>query len=124
MCIYCRVEKVNAQVITRSRTGNLPVSLRAAEPIEIGSKILVSSKATVEEIKEKMEQQLRQQRAAHQQKRALEMKNSTQIMKLVGNATQGKIISHIFYFIDISLTYLHFGVVKLQFIDTFFTFYI
>lgn len=35
--------------------------------------MVVSSKATPEEIKEKMEQQLRIQRAAHHQKRALEM---------------------------------------------------
>lgn len=38
-----------------------------------GNKVVVSSKATPEEIKEKMEQQLRIQRAAHHQKRALEM---------------------------------------------------
>lgn len=35
----------------------------------------VTHKASPEEIKEKMEQQLRMQRAAHQQKRALEVKN-------------------------------------------------
>lgn len=39
------------------------------------SKVAVTHKASPEEIKEKMEQQLRMQRAAHQQKRALEVKN-------------------------------------------------
>lgn len=37
--------------------------------------IVVSSKATPEQIKERMEQQLRLQRAAHNQKRADELKN-------------------------------------------------
>ncbi|XP_015175523.1 PREDICTED: nucleosome-remodeling factor subunit NURF301 isoform X2 [Polistes dominula] len=55
---------------------------------------LVSGKATPEEIKEKMEQQLRMQRAAHQQKRALEtLKNpansaspNTQLVKVTSNS--------------------------------------
>lgn len=57
-----RSDKANAHVVTRSRSGSL-----AASKLET-----VSGKATPEEIKEKMEQQLRMQRAAHQQKRALE----------------------------------------------------
>ncbi|XP_014482955.1 PREDICTED: nucleosome-remodeling factor subunit NURF301 isoform X2 [Dinoponera quadriceps] len=56
---------------------------------------LVSGKATPEEIKEKMEQQLRMQRAAHQQKRALETlkspANSTspsaQLVKVTANSS-------------------------------------
>ncbi|XP_011866666.1 PREDICTED: nucleosome-remodeling factor subunit NURF301 isoform X2 [Vollenhovia emeryi] len=57
---------------------------------------LVSGKATPEEIKEKMEQQLRLQRAAHQQKRALEtFKNqstnstspATQLVKVTANSS-------------------------------------
>ncbi|KAL0125669.1 hypothetical protein PUN28_004623 [Cardiocondyla obscurior] len=57
---------------------------------------LVSGKATPEEIKEKMEQQLRLQRAAHQQKRALETyKNqstnstspATQLVKVTANSS-------------------------------------
>lgn len=55
---------------------------------------LVSGKATPEEIKEKMEQQLRMQRAAHQQKRALETLKSpansgspTQVVKVTTNST-------------------------------------
>lgn len=63
---------------------------------------LVSGKATPEEIKEKMEQQLRIQRAAHQQKRALEtLKNQpanstspvTQLVKVTANSSHGKSIT-------------------------------
>ncbi|XP_057659195.1 nucleosome-remodeling factor subunit NURF301 isoform X2 [Diorhabda carinulata] len=57
----------------KSRTGNLPPSKPLIEAPDI--KVAVSGKATAEEIKEKMEQQLRLQRAAHQQKRALDVKN-------------------------------------------------
>jgi len=60
---------------------------------------LVSGKATPEEIKEKMEQQLRMQRAAHQQKRALEtLKNqpvnssTTQLVKVTANSSHGKLM--------------------------------
>ena len=58
---------------------------------------LVSGKATPEEIKEKMEQQLRIQRAAHQQKRALETLKSpansaspTQLLKVTANSGHGE----------------------------------
>lgn len=52
---------------------------------------VVMNKASAEEIKEKMEQQLRMQRVAHQQKRALEMKTPQgQVIKMVGNTAQGK----------------------------------
>lgn len=59
---------------------------------------LVIGKATPEEIKEKMEQQLRMQRAAHQQKRALETLKSqpanstspaTQLVKVTANSSHG-----------------------------------
>lgn len=82
------------QPITRTSTGKLPLTRvhnAAAGDANNGSnnnhaattsggngashKVLVSSKATPDEIKERMEQQLRLQRAAHHQKRALEMKN-------------------------------------------------
>ncbi|CAB0041624.1 unnamed protein product [Trichogramma brassicae] len=96
-----RVEKANAQIMTRSRSGG-------PQTMVIGNKgnssfsssdHLVSGKATPEEIKEKMEQQLRQQRAAHQQKRALEnLKNLgtpgtpgtpvTQLVKVTSNSIQ------------------------------------
>lgn len=91
-----RLEKANAQVITRSRTGNLPpqriidngdTSTGTATPPTSRN----ITKATPDEIKEKMEQQLRIQRAAHQQKRALELKTSQGgVVKMVTNATQGK----------------------------------
>lgn len=52
---------------------------------------VVMNKASADEIKEKMEQQLRIQRAAHQQKRALEMKTPQgQMIKMVGTTAQGK----------------------------------
>lgn len=69
--------------MTRTATGKLPthrVSEAAANrvtassaPAENPNKVVVSHKATPEEIKEKMEEQLRIQRAAHNKKRALEM---------------------------------------------------
>ncbi|XP_012274975.1 nucleosome-remodeling factor subunit NURF301 isoform X2 [Orussus abietinus] len=93
----------------RSRSG-VPQSVVVSSNRGIGSNAgladhLVSGKATPEEIKEKMEQQLRMQRAAHQQKRALEtLKNpanpatsSSQLVK-VSNSNQdvpGKVVSKI-----------------------------
>lgn len=88
LLILFRLEKANAQVITRSRTGNLPPQ-RAIIDASGDIKVTVSGKASAEEIKEKMEQQLRLQRAAHQQKRALEVKNS-KIIEMVPGTTQGK----------------------------------
>lgn len=86
---YRRVEKANQQVITRSRTGNLPPAKPVVEATEV--KPTITGKATAEEIKEKMEQQLRLQRAAHQQKRALEIKNVKpgQLLEMVGSTAQG-----------------------------------
>ncbi|XP_031848361.1 nucleosome-remodeling factor subunit NURF301 E(bx) isoform X4 [Nomia melanderi] len=92
-----RLEKANAQIITRSRSGQ-PQSAGAGSNRNSGSTTgigdqLVSGKATPEEIKEKMEQQLRMQRAAHQQKRALETLKSpansaspTQLVKVTANS--------------------------------------
>lgn len=66
------------------------------------NKVVVSGKASAEEIKEKMEQQLKLQRAAHQQKRAMEIKNSSgQIIKMVGSTAQGKLIFNLFFEINI-----------------------
>ncbi|XP_076233089.1 nucleosome-remodeling factor subunit NURF301 E(bx) isoform X2 [Calliopsis andreniformis] len=93
-----RLEKANAQIITRSRSSQ-PQSAGIGANRSAGSNSgisdqLVSGKATPEEIKEKMEQQLRMQRAAHQQKRALETLKSpansaspTQIVKVTANST-------------------------------------
>ncbi|XP_072386734.1 nucleosome-remodeling factor subunit NURF301 isoform X2 [Diabrotica undecimpunctata] len=73
----------------KSRTGNLPPAKPTIEAPDI--KVAVSGKATPEEIKEKMEQQLRLQRAAHQQKRALEVKNlglKSGVLEMVGSTAQ------------------------------------
>ncbi|CAL7947538.1 unnamed protein product [Xylocopa violacea] len=91
-----RLEKANAQIITRSRSGQPQSAVgsnrNAGSNSGIGDQ-LVSGKATPEEIKEKMEQQLRMQRAAHQQKRALETLKSpassgspTQVVKVTANS--------------------------------------
>lgn len=92
-----RLEKANAQIITRSRSGQPQSAVgsnRNAGSNSGMSDQLVSGKATPEEIKEKMEQQLRMQRAAHQQKRALETLKSpansgspTQVVKVTTNST-------------------------------------
>lgn len=82
---FYRQERANiaAQPITtRTTTGKLPAvrtsNAASNESTSSGSnsanRVIVNSKATPEEIKEKMEQQLRIQRAAHHQKRALEQK--------------------------------------------------
>ncbi|CAK9823195.1 Nucleosome-remodeling factor subunit NURF301 [Anthophora retusa] len=91
-----RLEKANAQIITRSRSGQPQSAVgsnRNAGSNSGMSDQLVSGKATPEEIKEKMEQQLRMQRAAHQQKRALETLKSpassgspTQVVKVTANS--------------------------------------
>ncbi|XP_012142204.1 nucleosome-remodeling factor subunit NURF301 E(bx) isoform X2 [Megachile rotundata] len=91
-----RLEKANAQIITRSRSGQPQSAVGSNRNAGSNSGIsdqLVSGKATPEEIKEKMEQQLRMQRAAHQQKRALETLKSpansgspTQLVKVTANS--------------------------------------
>ncbi|XP_029040603.1 nucleosome-remodeling factor subunit NURF301 isoform X2 [Osmia bicornis bicornis] len=91
-----RLEKANAQIITRSRSGLPQSAVGSNRNTGSSSGIsdqLVSGKATPEEIKEKMEQQLRMQRAAHQQKRALETLKSpansgspTQLVKVTANS--------------------------------------
>lgn len=63
-----RVER--AVPITRTSTGKLPLSRSDQKEVAIVS---TTTKVSAQEIKEKMEQQLRMQRAAHQQKRAQEM---------------------------------------------------
>ena len=97
-CVTFRVEKTNAQIITRSRSGG-PQTLVNAKggSAHNSSDQLVSGKATPEEIKEKMEQQLKLQRAAHQQRRALEhlktpgnsASSVAQVLKVNTNSNQG-----------------------------------
>uniref|UniRef100_A0A2M4CMW7 Putative nucleosome remodeling factor subunit n=1 Tax=Anopheles darlingi TaxID=43151 RepID=A0A2M4CMW7_ANODA len=74
------------QPVTRNSTGKLPVnrqndtsspagvSANKSSTLSTSSSTVISTKTSREEINEKMEQQLRIQRAAHNQKRALEMK--------------------------------------------------
>ncbi|CAG2060925.1 unnamed protein product [Timema podura] len=84
-----RLERANAQVVTRSRSGALTPKPVTADSGAAGGKMeTVSGKATPEEIKEKMEQQLRIQRAAHQQKRAFEKSPAGQMLKVVPTTQQ------------------------------------
>lgn len=108
MCLCCfllfisRLEKTNAQVVTRSRSGSIApktgsdAGTTAAGVGTTGKLEIVSGKATPEEIKEKMEQQLKMQRAAHQQKRALETLKmpSGQVLKVVPTTQQGELLLH------------------------------
>lgn len=65
--------------ISATSTTTTTNSLLTATPNSNSSmKAISGPKSTPEEIKEKMEQQLRLQRAAHHQKRALEMQKSSQ----------------------------------------------
>lgn len=77
-----KLAAASAQPVTRNSTGKLPISNRNNDPSSVSSPAggltkagsAINSKASREEINEKMEQQLRLQRAAHNQKRALELK--------------------------------------------------
>ncbi|XP_063224982.1 nucleosome-remodeling factor subunit NURF301 isoform X2 [Bacillus rossius redtenbacheri] len=88
-----RLERANAQVVTRSRSGSLAPKTDLAPAGGAAKVETVSGKATPEEIKEKMEQQLRMQRAAHQQKRALETSLKVpvtgQVLKMVPSTQSG-----------------------------------
>lgn len=121
-----RLEKANAQIITRSRSGQPQTVVvsgnRAVGSITSGDQ--VSGKSTPEEIKEKMEQQLRLQRAAHQQKRALEnLKNPgtpgtpvTQLVKVTTNNAQGMFTYFILFFI-LFLHYIRSDSIRTLFLD-------
>ncbi|KAJ8687395.1 hypothetical protein QAD02_023189 [Eretmocerus hayati] len=87
-----RLDKANAQIITRSRS-SVPQTVVVSNSRNASTDQLISGKNTSEEIKEKMELQLRAQRVAHQQKRALETMKTpgtpgTQIVKVAGNSGQ------------------------------------
>lgn len=84
-------EKQEKTMTTRTVTGKLPpqrhiladtstgnTQSNANKTIVTKTTIVVGPKATPEEIKEKMEQQLRIQRAAHNQKRQLELQKQQQ----------------------------------------------
>ncbi|EEB14731.1 fetal alzheimer antigen, falz, putative [Pediculus humanus corporis] len=84
---YCdKLEKTNNMTLTRSRTGTLtPKTEIKIEASTIKAENIIT-KGTPEEIKEKMEMQLRAQRAAHYQKKSVETMVKTtggQIIKLL-----------------------------------------
>ena len=89
------------KTVTRTVSGKLPsqrqndasASNSPAGGSSSGTKTLVvGSKSTPDEIKEKMEQQLKLQRAAHQQKRSLEVKPQQQTGKNNINHKYGKVL--------------------------------
>lgn len=86
--------KANAQVLTRSRS-IVPNPTNTGNRGSIGViNDQLTAKSTPEEIKEKMELQLKIQRAAHQQKRQLEHRASpggtnTQMIKVASGTNQG-----------------------------------
>lgn len=105
--IFDRFERAQLQPVTRTLTGKLPVTRLASDvvstpnrpgaivksvtqsPIVNSKQIVVGHKASAEEIKEKMEQELRAQRAEHHKKRTLEMMQQK----------KGKRVCRSFYFI-------------------------
>ncbi|KAE8752789.1 hypothetical protein FOCC_FOCC000527 [Frankliniella occidentalis] len=79
------LERQATQTLTRARSGALTAqsgSLSKDANAQRSDSPLNVVKGNPAEIKEKMEQQLRMQRAAHQQKRALE--SGTQVVKMAG----------------------------------------
>lgn len=86
---FNRFERAQLQPVTRTLTGKLPITrpatdaistpnrtgaiVKSVTPIVNSKQIVVGHKASAEEIKEKMEQELRAQRAEHHKKRTLEM---------------------------------------------------
>lgn len=90
-----RVEKAQQNVTptgTRSRTSLTNAGTKTTE-------VKVEPKATAEEIKDKLEQQLKLQRAAHQQKKSLDKSatnassvSTQQVIKILPNSAQQGII--------------------------------
>lgn len=88
---FNRLEKALLQPVTRTSTGKLPPTranadtpthnrtnvvvktVSTASPLANSKQVSIGQKASAEEIKEKMEQELRLQRAEHHKKRTLEM---------------------------------------------------
>lgn len=88
---FNRLEKALLQPVTRTSTGKLPAArsntetpvqnrtnvatkvVSTASPLANSKQLSIGHKASAEEIKEKMEQELRAQRAEHHKKRTLEM---------------------------------------------------
>lgn len=79
--ILIRLER---STITRTTTGKLPIQKSSSEAWSASSAMrntpsaaIMKNAATSEEIKEKMERELKLQRAAHHQKRTLEMQKNS-----------------------------------------------
>lgn len=74
--------------VTRTATGKLPPARQyeVASPVNSSNSTvtkITTIKQTSEEIKEKMEQQLKLQRAAHHQKRALEQQGNYKCLLVI-----------------------------------------
>lgn len=65
--------RANAETPVQNRTNAVVKSGSTASPANNSKQVSIGSKASAEEIKEKMEQELRLQRAEHHKKRTLEM---------------------------------------------------
>lgn len=65
--------RANADTSVQNRTNATVKTGTAASPLINSKQVSIGSKASAEEIKEKMEQELRLQRAEHHKKRTLEM---------------------------------------------------
>lgn len=65
--------RTNVESPVQNRTNTVVKTVSTSSPILNSKQVVVGHKATAEEIKEKMEQELRQQRAEHHKKRTLEM---------------------------------------------------
>jgi tetrahydromethanopterin S-methyltransferase subunit B len=110
------MSKTNTQVVTRSRTGSL-VPTRTTDSISSPSTpALAGTKqesnttgatgptkmATAEEIKQQMEQNLKLQRAAHNQRRSLDPSTKPNILKVTptsqGNFQNIKFLQNLYFF--------------------------
>lgn len=88
--------RANAETPTQNRTNTVVRTVSTASPLANSKQVIVGSKASAEEIKEKMEQELRLQRAEHHKKRTLEMMQQK----------KGKTHKTVFYFKSVALIIL------------------
>lgn len=65
--------RVNADTPVQNRTNATIKTVTTGSPLVNSKQVSIGHKASAEEIKEKMEQELRLQRAEHHKKRTLEM---------------------------------------------------
>ena len=123
---FFRHERTNNQVITRSRTGNLPPTRISNEMVTVDKNRTVLSRILAaplnssmnkssqqkessmvgkssEEIREKLENDLRLQREAMHHKRNSELRNSGQIVNVLSIPNQSKFLNVGFGFLDSTL---------------------